>query len=79
VRLTKDGQRELTKRSFLSGRKTFKDTAKMISAQSETWVTKSAFREVFKARRCLVVADGFYEWPRLISLRDDEPFAFADL
>lgn len=56
----------------------------MINAQSETAATKPAFRKAFKSRRCLVVADGFYEWPtrntpRLITLKDSEPFAFAGL
>ena len=58
--------------------------SKMINAQSETCATKPAFRDAFKTRRCLVVADGFYEWPvkdkpRLITLKDAEPFAFAGL
>jgi putative SOS response-associated peptidase YedK len=58
--------------------------SRMINAQSETCATKPSFRQCFKTRRCLVVADGFYEWPtrqtpRLITLRDDEPFAFAGL
>lgn len=86
VRL-KEGQRELAKLRwglvpFWS--KDLKGASKMINAQSETCGTKPAFRDAFKARRCLVVADGFYEWPvkdkpRLISLKDDEPFAFAGL
>ena len=36
--------------------------AKMINARSETIATQPAFREAFKARHCLVLADGFYEW-----------------
>ena len=56
----------------------------MINAQSETCGTKPSFREAFISRRCLVVADGFYEWPeknkpRLITLKNEEPFAFAGL
>jgi putative SOS response-associated peptidase YedK len=47
--------------------------------------TKPAFRKAFRQRRCLVVADGFYEWKKLngrkqpyyIRLQDDQPFAFA--
>ena len=36
--------------------------ARMINARSETVATRSAYRESFLARRCLVPADGFYEW-----------------
>lgn len=59
-----------------------------INARAETVDKKPAFRDAFKARRCLVVADGFYEWqargkgakqPFLISSADGEPFAFAGL
>ena len=58
--------------------------SRMINAQSETCAIKPAFRDAFKARRCLVVTDGFYEWPtrdtpRLITLKDNQPFAFAGL
>jgi putative SOS response-associated peptidase YedK len=37
---------------------------KMINARSETVVDKPAFREAFQSRRCLLPADGFYEWVR---------------
>jgi putative SOS response-associated peptidase YedK len=52
-----------------------KGGGKMINAQSETMATKPSFREAFKRRRCLVVADGFFEWPekdkpRFITLKD---------
>jgi putative SOS response-associated peptidase YedK len=58
-----------------------------INARAETVATKPAFREAFRKRRCLIVADGFYEWrktngkkqPYLIHLKDDRPFAFAGL
>ncbi len=58
---------------------------RMINARSETLATKAAFREAFQRRRCLIVADGFYEWkqgakpkqPYYIRLEDDQPFAFA--
>jgi putative SOS response-associated peptidase YedK len=58
-----------------------------INARAETVATKPSFREAVKKRRCLVVADGFYEWqktdgqkqPYLIHLKDNSPFAFAGL
>ncbi|MBI3943310.1 MAG: SOS response-associated peptidase [Chloroflexi bacterium] len=60
---------------------------KMINARAETAAEKPAFRGAFKYRRCLVVADGFYEWqktgsskqPFRIHMRDGQPFAFAGL
>jgi putative SOS response-associated peptidase YedK len=61
--------------------------ARLINARSETAAEKPAFRAAFRHRRCLVVADGFYEWqkqngrkqPFYIRLRDEKPFAFAGL
>jgi putative SOS response-associated peptidase YedK len=63
--------------------------SKMINARAETVAEKPAFRAAFKQRRCLVLADGFYEWqptstrqpkqPFYIHRQDDEPFAFAGL
>jgi putative SOS response-associated peptidase YedK len=60
---------------------------RMINARAETVAEKPAFRSAFTKRRCLVVADGFYEWqkvggkkqPYFIHRQDDEPFAFAGL
>lgn len=60
---------------------------KMINARAETVADKPAFRAAFKRRRCLVLADGFYEWrrtpegkqPYYITLEDGGPFAFAGL
>lgn len=67
-----------------------KDTTigyKLINARSETVATKPSFREAFKKRRCLIPADGFYEWkgkkgdkqPMFITLPDKSPLAFAGL
>ena len=61
--------------------------ARMINARAETAAEKPAFRHAFRRRRCLVIADGFYEWqkldgtkqPHFIRLRDPKPFAFAGL
>lgn len=61
---------------------------RLINARAETVASKPAFRAAFKRRRCLVVADGFYEWqkvnaktkqPWYFQLTDGEPFAFAGL
>ena len=60
---------------------------RMINARAETAADKPAFRTAMRRRRCLVVADGFYEWqkagkvrrPMFIHMRDDQPFAFAGL
>jgi putative SOS response-associated peptidase YedK len=63
--------------------------AKMINARAESVRTKPAFRQAFRHRRCLIVADGFYEWrkeegktrkqPYYITRQGDAPFAFAGL
>jgi len=61
--------------------------ARMINARSETVAEKPAFRAAFRRRRCLVLADGFYEWQRLergkqpfyIRRHDEGPFAIAGL
>ena len=58
---------------------------RLINARAESVARKPAFREPFQRRRCLVPADGFYEWrrvgrardPFLIRLRDARTFAFA--
>lgn len=61
--------------------------ARMINARSETVAEKPAFRAALRQRRCLIPADGFYEWQALaggkqpfhIRLVDGEPFAMAGL
>ncbi|WP_132059054.1 SOS response-associated peptidase [Halorussus amylolyticus] len=58
-----------------------------INARAETLAEKPSFREAFAERRCLVLADGFYDWkqtptgkqPYRIEREDREPFAFAGL
>jgi len=60
---------------------------RMANARSETAATKPFFRRAFKSRRCLIVADGFYEWqktegrrqPYLIEMKDSRPFGIAGL
>ena len=67
-----------------------KDPAKVqrpINARSETIATSGLFRRAFKARRCIVPADAFYEWkpaetgkqPYAIARQDGQPMAFAGL
>lgn len=63
--------------------------SRLINARAETLAEKPAFRTAFRRRRCLVPADGFYEWrvdpggktktPMYIRLKGGKPFAFAGL
>ncbi len=63
--------------------------SRMINARAETLAEKPSFRNAFKRRRCLILADGFYEWqqaldknaktPFFIQRIDEKPFAFAGL
>jgi putative SOS response-associated peptidase YedK len=48
----------------------------MINAKAETVAEKPAFREAFKSRRCLIPADGFYEWKKL-DAKTKQPYAFV--
>jgi len=62
---------------------------RMINARAETLAEKPSFKNAFKRRRCLILADGFYEWqkipgekskiPTYIHMKDGKPFAFAGL
>lgn len=63
--------------------------SRMINARSETLAEKPAFRNSYRRKRCLVLADGFYEWKQLeggkakqpvyIYMKSRQPFAFAGL
>ena len=61
--------------------------SRMINARAETAAAKPAFRSALAHRRCLVLADGYYEWqkagavkrPWRVALTSGEPFAFAGL
>jgi len=60
---------------------------KMFNARAETISEKPSFRSAFKKHRCLIIADGFYEWQKLgkvkkplyFSLKSGKPFGFAGL
>lgn len=62
---------------------------RLINARGETLAEKPSFRGGYKYKRCLVIADGFYEWkkqpgtktkvPHFIHMKDRQPFAFAGL
>lgn len=64
-----------------------KPKSQPINARAETVATSNMFRNALDRRRCLVIADGFYEWkktdqrkqPMFIRMRDDSMFAFAGL
>jgi putative SOS response-associated peptidase YedK len=64
-----------------------KDVKPIINARAESIADKPFFRNAFRHKRCLVLADGFYEWkkvgarkvPYYVALKGAEPFAFAGL
>lgn len=61
--------------------------SKMINARAETLAEKPSFKRLLRSRRCLIAADGFYEWkkeaggktPMYITMKDSEIFALAGL
>ena len=86
---TAPGQIQLVSWGLVPGRS--RDPAhgpKPINARAETLAEKPSFRQLLARRRCLVLADSFYEWqdatgrgkvPHRILLQSEEPFAFAGL
>lgn len=76
-----DGDRELVPMQFGLP----SPQGQLINARSETVATKPTFRDSFRKRRCLVPADGFYEWqragkrkqPYFVHMKDGSGFAFA--
>ncbi|MDP6953484.1 MAG: SOS response-associated peptidase [Alphaproteobacteria bacterium] len=90
VRLDSDGARQWAWLRWGLVPSWAKDPAignRMINARAETVAEKPSFRAAFRRRRCLVIADGFYEWqardgakqPYHIALADGGPMAFAGL
>ncbi len=88
--VTNDGNRrgEMMRWGLVpSWAKDLKSGARMINAVSETAASKPAFRAAFRKRRCLVLADGFFEWrkegkarfPQYIFQKSGEPMALAGL
>jgi len=91
IRRTPSGTRELVEVRWGLVPRWAKDPAignRMINARSETLAEKPSFRTALKQHRCLLPADGFYEWkqtpsgakqPIHIGMKDGTPFAFAGL
>lgn len=90
VRRSRDGTREWTSARWgliPSWSKDARIGSKLINARAETVADKPSFRSAFALRRCLLPADGFFEWvkepggkqPHHIRFRDRRSFAFAGL
>jgi putative SOS response-associated peptidase YedK len=91
ITVTDDGRRQLELMRWGLIPAWAKDPAigsRLINARAETLAEKPAFRAAFRRRRCLIPADGFYEWtagpegkrrPMRIRLTSGQPFAFAGL
>jgi putative SOS response-associated peptidase YedK len=90
VRAREEGRREMVMLHWGLVPKWAKDKAngnRMINARSESLAEKPSFRDAFRKRRCLVAADGWYEWqvatggkqPWFIRAKDARPLAFAGL
>lgn len=91
IRLGSDGGREIRMLNWGLVPYWAEDTSlqsHMINARGETVHEKPAFKQAFRQRRCLIPADGFYEWqtvgakskqPVLFRMRTGVPFAFAGL
>ncbi|MCA9916322.1 MAG: SOS response-associated peptidase, partial [Anaerolineales bacterium] len=92
IRLDKEGERDFTFFHWGLIPSWAKDPtigSRMINARSETVTEKPSFRTAFKRRRCLIPADGFYEWQKLGSGKqpmfirpaegEERPFALAGL
>lgn len=84
------GERELVKCrwGFLAPRvKNLSEGNRLINARAETIDEKPSFKAAFKKQRCLIIADGFYEWsrkkqkkaPYYVRLKSGRPFGFAGL
>jgi putative SOS response-associated peptidase YedK len=83
----RDSQREATSMQWGLVPYWSKDAKGIINARVETIEDKPSFKDSFQRRRCLIVADGFYEWERIgkisqpyyFQMRDEEPFVFAGI
>jgi putative SOS response-associated peptidase YedK len=91
IRMGQSGARELAQVRWGLVPRWAKDPsigARMINARAETVAEKPSFRTAFQRHRCLIPADGFYEWrlatsgakqPIRVGMKDERPFAFAGL